>query len=162
MGPHPERHKTLSLPKVLTKPAIVEAKPPASAETPSPLGSIEPLEILTSKPPAASASSPLPTAEQQARKQARLAALAWLKTTYPNLFDYAKPLAIGSGKVIVAAALEAGMVGHATRRALHGWTPAIAISRRWLLMAHNVTTLTVKRSNPWPSSTRLRRRSFLP
>jgi hypothetical protein len=63
------------------------------------------------------------------RRRARLAGLAWLTKTWPGLFDVSpvKPLAIGAGAAIVAAAKSAGMSARerdGIRAALHHWTRA--------------------------------------
>jgi sRNA-binding protein len=60
--------------------------------------------------------------KQHQRRKARLAALAWPKGAYPAVFDYPpKPLAIGMGKAIVAAAIGAGIENHPARAALSYW-----------------------------------------
>lgn len=111
MGPHPGRKKlTMRSLKQRTSektPAPAEVKPPPHAERPKP-------------PPGPGAG--LTVAEQRQRKGTRRDALAWLKNTFPALFGYPpKPLAVGIGKTIVAAAIEAGGAKHATRAALHYW-----------------------------------------
>jgi hypothetical protein len=117
MGPHPGRK--LIVRSFARKPTRysekVQAKLAAEAKPPKP--SPAPL-----KPPieAADRKLGLSIAKQRKRRRARLAALAYLKTTYPELFNYPpKSLAIGVGKPIVAAALAAGQDNHATRAALH-------------------------------------------
>ena len=72
----------------------------------------------------------LSVAEQRQRKRARLAALAWLKVAYPALFGYPpRPLAIGIGKLIWAAAKDAGVKRDIIGGALHYHVHRHSLSR---------------------------------
>jgi sRNA-binding protein len=87
--------------------------------------------ILT-LPKKAPAAPPTPPVDSKARarkaKKARLKALGWLTKTYPAAFDGpVRPLAVGCGREITAAAKAAGMSARerkAIGSALHHWTRA--------------------------------------
>jgi ProQ/FINO family len=128
MGPHPGRTKLIVrtfekkasryAEKALAKAmAPAEAKPPPPAEKPAAKPKIR------VPGPGADRKPGLSVAEQRQRKRARLDALMWLKTTYPALFDYPpRPLAVGIGKLITAAAREAGVKREDVGAALHYFT----------------------------------------
>ena len=126
MGPHPrklvvrtfDRASSRYREKIQAKAAPEPAPKPSSKPAPK-HGPPQRVEVRTSSPAADRAS----IAKQHQRRKARLAALAWLKGAYPALFDYPpKPLAIGAGKAIVAAAIGAGIENHPVRAALSYWT----------------------------------------
>ena len=126
MGPHPKklivrtfekkptRYAEKAVAKVELKP---ELKPELAAElVAKPLKERVPGPGVDRKPG-------VPVAEQRQRKRARLAAMAWLKTTFPLLFGYPpKPLAVGIGKLIWPVAKDAGLKRCDVGAALHYFT----------------------------------------
>jgi hypothetical protein len=131
MGPHP---KKLIVRTFAPKPSRYAEKVKAKAATQIELTQHQPAVIsrgdgLKAKPkihvpgPAADRKPGVSVAEQRRRKRARLAALAWLKAAYPALFGYPpRPLAVGIGKLITAAAREAGVKREDVGAALHNFT----------------------------------------
>jgi hypothetical protein len=99
------------------KPSTYRAKVTGGTQVTAPIDTmiikpVRPAKPATIRPPSPGADRKPTTLEtQRERKRARLDALKWLKQQYPALFDTGmavKPLAIGVGKQIVAAAIESG------------------------------------------------------
>jgi hypothetical protein len=116
LGPHPRKLVVRTFDRAPSRYSEkIQAK---GAPEPAPKLGARRVEARTSSPAADRAS----IAKQHQRRKARLAALAWLKGAYPALFDYPpKPLAIGMGKAIVAAAIGTGVKNHPVRAALSYW-----------------------------------------
>jgi hypothetical protein len=129
MGPHPGRKK-LIVRSFEPKPSRYAEKAAAKLELkPHQPDVISRDAALKAEPkirepgPGVDRKPGLSVAEQRQRKRARLAALAWLKVAYPALFGYPpRPLAIGIGKLITAAAREAGVKREDVGAALHYFT----------------------------------------
>ena len=120
MGPHPTARKKLVVRTFDRAPSRYREKIQAKvAREPAPAPAAPCAEMRISS----LAVDRTSIAKQHQRRKARLAALAWLKGAYPALFDYPpKPLAIGMGKAIIAAAIGAGIENHPVRAALSFWT----------------------------------------
>jgi hypothetical protein len=122
MGPHPTARKKLVVRTFDRAPSHTSEKIQAKIATqppPTPKPGAPRVEVRTSSP----AADRMSIAKQSQRRKARFAALAWLKSAYPGVFDYPpRPLAIGMGKAIVAAAIGAGIENHPVRAALSYWT----------------------------------------
>ena len=126
MGPHP---KKLIVRTFEPKPSRYAERAAAKSDKPPQPESIPRGATLEAQPkirvpgPRVDRKPGLSAVEQRQRKRARLAALAWLKAAYPALFGYPpRPLAIGIGKLITAAAREAGVKREDVGAALHYFT----------------------------------------
>jgi hypothetical protein len=125
MGPRPLKRKRLvvrvfdRVPTHAGKKTQMAVRPSPTPSSPAPKPSpSQRVEVRASNP----AANRMSISEQRQRRKARLAALAWLKSAYPVLFDYPpKPLAIGMGKTIFIAAKAAGIENHPVRAALSYW-----------------------------------------
>jgi ProQ/FINO family len=135
MGPHPRKLIVRTFePKPNTYTAKVKAKAELEPQQPhlnstsskrQPRGAESKAKPKVRVPgPGADRKPGLSLAEQRQRKRARLAALAWLKATFPVLFDAypPRPLMVGVGKLIAPIAREAGVKRHDVGAALHYFT----------------------------------------
>jgi ProQ/FINO family len=126
MGPHPGRKK-LIVRSFEPKPSRYAEKAAAKLELKPHQSDVKYRDAALKAEPKIRVPGPgvdrkpgLSVAEQRQRKRARLAALAWLKVAYPPLFGYPpRPLAIGIGKLIWAAAKDAGVKRNDLGAALH-------------------------------------------
>jgi hypothetical protein len=82
-----------------------------------------PNDRIKARPPVSIEPAPPKSLSSADKRQRELRAIrAWLKTTWPHLFQKPMPLAIGIGEEIMARASAAGLKRYTVGTALHRWT----------------------------------------
>jgi hypothetical protein len=103
------RHHRLVVREFERKPTgVYRAKVAADLPSPPSAPVVRPSKPAVIKPPIPGVDrQPTPLETQRRRKRARLAALKWLRETFPQLFhgDVVLPLAIGVGRELIARAI---------------------------------------------------------